>query len=103
MVEESSLPDELPELMDSDVMPYGLARFLSRLAAVVEYVSEKPLDFSMAFKSLSVSMSFAIIASFSIDSFAEAVTRVGTVEAVNELVIEVAGSTLLELFSVEDA
>lgn len=102
-MDESSLPDELPELMESEVMPYGLARFLRRLAAVVEYVSEKPFDFSMAFKSLSVSISFAIIASFSIDSFAEAVTRVGTAEAVNELVIEVACATLLALLGVEEA
>jgi len=37
-----------------------------RLAPVVELESEKPLDFSITFNSLSVSMSFAIMASFSV-------------------------------------
>lgn len=59
-------------------MPYGLARFRRRRAAVVDNVSEKPFDFSMAFNSLSVSMSFAIMASFSMDSLPGAVTSVGT-------------------------
>ena len=42
-----------------------------RLRLCVELTSQKPLDFSITFRSLSVSISFAIIVSFSllVDSF----------------------------------
>lgn len=43
-----------------------MARLRSRRVACVEYESENPLDFSMALSSLSVSMSFAMMASFSV-------------------------------------
>lgn len=51
------------------VTPNGYGALLRNLrAAVVDRVSEKPLDFSIAFNNLSVSISFAIIVSFSLDS-----------------------------------